>query len=224
MDRIKQLQAQVVFLQETHMVKSETIRIRRRWQGQVFATCHASNARGVMTLIHKSVPIQVQKVTKDPLGRYIVLQCTIFSEKINLINVYGPNDDNPKFFNDLLLLTASLPGYYLIAGDINCVLDPSKDRSTGIDKTCNKLIQEFMKDLNLSDVWRDLNPAAVSYSCYSGMHQTYSRINYFLISAQLLNKITDCIYHSIVISDHAAVSLSYKITKFIKTPPDGAFR
>lgn len=49
MDRIKQLQAQIVFLQETHMVKSKTIRIRRRWQGQVFAACHTSNARGVMT-------------------------------------------------------------------------------------------------------------------------------------------------------------------------------
>lgn len=156
-----------------------------------------------------------------------MLQCTIFSEKIHLINVYGPNDDNPKFFNDLLLLTASLPGYYLIAGDMNCVLDPTKDRSTGIDKThtkARKLIQEFMKDLNLSDVWRDLNPAAESYSCYSGMHQTYSRIDYFLISAQLLNKITDCIYHSIVISDHAAVSLSYKTTKFIKNPPRWRFQ
>ncbi len=81
MDRIKQLQAQIVFLQETHMVKSETIRIRRRWQGQVFAACHTSNARGVMTLIHKSIPIQVQKVTKDTLGRYMVLQCTFFQKR-----------------------------------------------------------------------------------------------------------------------------------------------
>lgn len=103
MDRIKQLQAQVVFLQETHMVKSETIRIHRRWQGQVSAACHTSNARGVMTLIHKSIPIQVQKVTKDTLGKYIVLQCTFLSEKIHLINIYGPNDDNPTFLNDLLL-------------------------------------------------------------------------------------------------------------------------
>lgn len=76
----------------------------------------------------------------------------------------------------MFLLTDSLPGYYLIAGDMNCVLDPTKDCSTGIDKThtkARKLIQEFMKDLNLSDAWRDLNPTAISYSCYSGMHQTY---------------------------------------------------
>ncbi len=57
----------------------------------------------------------------------------------------------------------------------------------------------------------NLNLAAISYSSYSAMHQTYSRIDYYLISAQMLNDTTDCSYHSIVISDHAALSLSYKI-------------
>ncbi len=87
----------------------------------------------------------------------------------------------PHFFNDLFLVIANLPGYYIMAGDMNCVSDPTKDQSTGIDKThtkARKVIQEFMKDLNLLDVWRDLNPAAISYFCYSGMHQTYSHIDY----------------------------------------------
>ncbi len=105
----------------------------------------------------------------------------LFSDNINLSNIYGPNDDNPTFFNDLFLVITNLPGYYIMAGDMNCVSDSTKDQSTGIDKThtkARKVIQEFMKDLNLLDVWRDLNPAAISYFCYSGMHQTYSHIDY----------------------------------------------
>ncbi len=35
----------------------------------------------------------------------------------------------------VFLLIANLPGYYLMAGDMNCVLDPTKDRSAGIDNT-----------------------------------------------------------------------------------------
>lgn len=42
----------------------------------------------------------------------------------------------------------------------------------------------------------------------------------------MLNKITDCIICiiCIIISDHAAVSLSYKNTKFIKNPPKWHFQ
>jgi len=35
MTRIKQIQANVIFLQESHMTKEEVIKIERRWQGQV---------------------------------------------------------------------------------------------------------------------------------------------------------------------------------------------
>ena len=222
MDRIKQSQAKVVFLQETHMMTENTVKIKRRWQGQVFSGCYASNARGVMILIHKSIPIQVEKITKDPAGRFVIVQGVLFSEKINLINVYGPNDDNPNFFNDLFLTISSLSGLYIMAGDMNCTLDPVKDRSTGSDSShvkTRKVIQQFMKDLNLLDIWRHLNPTSTAYSCYSSTYRTHSRIDYFLISAELLTKIADCQYHAIVISDHAAVSLVYTNDKIANVPP-----
>ena len=114
MDRIKQSQAKVVFLQETHMMTENTVKIKRRWQGQVFSGCYASNARGVIILIHKSIPIQVEKITKDPAGRFVIVQGVLFSEKINLINVYGPNDDNPNFFNYLFLTISSLSLWQVI--------------------------------------------------------------------------------------------------------------
>lgn len=209
------------------MTIGDTIRVRRRWPGQVFAACHTSGARGVMTLIHKSIPIQVEKVIKDTAGRYIILQGVMFSEKINLINVYGPNDDNPSFYKYLFLLVANLPGQYFIGGDMNCTLDSFKDRSTGIDNTHTKsraVLHNFMKDLNLLDIWRHFNPGKVSYSCYSGAYQTYARIDYFLISAHILNRIDDVLYHSIVISDHAAVELKYHSTILRKDPPMWRFQ
>ena len=146
-------------------------------------------------------------MSKDPAGRFVIVQGVLFSEKNNLINVYGPNDDNPNFFNDLFLTISSLSGLYIMAGDMNCTLDPVKDRSTGSDSShvkTRKVIQQFMKDLNLLDIWRHLNPTSTAYSCYSSTYRTHSRIDYFLISAELLTKIADCQYHAIVISDHAA--------------------
>lgn len=98
MTRIKQLESTIVFLQETHLLKEELQKIQRRWPGQVLASCFSSHSRGVMVLIHKSVPFQVNKEIADRAGRYLIIQGTYMSKIINLVNIYAPNEDNPAFF------------------------------------------------------------------------------------------------------------------------------
>lgn len=72
--RLKQLKASIAFLQETHLLSSDLLKIQRRWPGQVYSASYASNARGVITLIHKSIPSKVSKVMPDGAGRYLILQ------------------------------------------------------------------------------------------------------------------------------------------------------
>ena len=88
----------VVYLQETHLLPIEVIKIKRRWPGQVISASYLSHTRGAMNLIHKSVPFKVDNVIRDIGGRYLIVQRTLINEKINVINIYAPNDDNPKFF------------------------------------------------------------------------------------------------------------------------------
>ena len=76
-----------------------------------------------------------------------------------------------------------------------------------------------MKDLGLVDIWRECNPQAKTYSCYSSTFQTYSRIDYFLISSELRSKIHNSFYDSIVMSDHAPCCLVYKDDRLTKDPP-----
>lgn len=182
MSRIKFLGAKIAFLQETHLSPGDTSKIRRRWPGQVFSASHSSSARGVIILIHKSVPMQIQDVVEDPAGRFLIIHGFLLHEEISLINVYGPNGDDPAFYRNLFLKILTFPGKYIMAGDFNCTLDPAKDRSSGVDVThvqSRKTIQCFIQEINLLDIWRHLNPNAREYSCFSGTHQTYSRIDYF---------------------------------------------
>ena len=98
-----------------------------------------------------------------------------------------------------------------------------QDRSSGFDNTrSRKTIHHFMKELNLLDIWRYGKPDAVEYSCYSSTHKTHSRIDFFLVSALLVSKIKECQYSSIVLSDHAAVSLIYEDAKPVRDPPSMA--
>lgn len=110
MTRLKHLKSMVIFLQESHLLSSDVLKVSRWWLGQVYSASFSSNARGVITLIHKSLPFQVVKTLPDPAGRYLILQDSLFNENIKMVNLYGPNDDCPKFFEHLFLLLASLPG------------------------------------------------------------------------------------------------------------------
>ena len=67
--RLKQLHSSIVFLQETHVFKDELLKVRRRWRGQVKASCFSSHSRGVMVLIHKFVPFQVENIITDTAVR-----------------------------------------------------------------------------------------------------------------------------------------------------------
>lgn len=120
----KNLNSKIVFLQETQMITSDIRSLSKRWPGQIFRASHSTYARGIVILIHKSLPFQIINTTQDPSGRYIIVQGNIMLQKINLINVYSPNEDNPSFFEKLFLTVPALEGLYILGGDFNCALDP----------------------------------------------------------------------------------------------------
>lgn len=59
-------------------------------------------AGGVMILINNNFEQKVEKVKTDTNGNYIIMEITIQGKKITLVNVYGPNQDNPNFYATLL--------------------------------------------------------------------------------------------------------------------------
>ncbi len=118
MSRLKQLQSKIVFLQETHLMPKDLCRIRNRWPGQVFAASFSSQARGVITMIHKSIPFQMDGIIQDPSGRYLIVQGKFLTKPLNLVNIYGPNDDIPKFYSNLFLTLSTFSGLYVMGGDL----------------------------------------------------------------------------------------------------------
>ena len=155
MDRLRRLKAQIIFLQETHLASEDVMGVRRRWPGQVFSASGSSNSSGVITLIHKAVPFNLIRVTEDRFGRYIIIECELLSVRVNLVNVYGTNTDNPTFFRQLFLMLAALPGQIIIGGDFNCTLQPELDISTSADTShplTRKELLQCIKDFNLVDV------------------------------------------------------------------------
>ena len=54
----------------------------------------------------------------------------IQGKELTLVNLYGPNEDNPQFYENILKKVAEFENENVImCGDWNLVLDPDKDCS-----------------------------------------------------------------------------------------------
>lgn len=68
-------------------------------------------------LVHKSIPLCIQKTVLDPKG-------SLLQQDLILVNLYGPTNDDPNFYNNLFLSISSFHGDIIIGDDFNCTLDP----------------------------------------------------------------------------------------------------
>ncbi len=164
--------------------------VQNRWPGQVIYASYNKYARGVLVLIYRMIQYQAMKTIQDLPRRYVITQSNILSLILNLVSIYGSNEDNPKFFEHLFVTVSALRGFYINGGDFNCTLNSSVDSvgSTGCDTykaQIRKLLNQYIVDMNLVEVWREQNPGKTEYSCHSSTCKSRSCIDYFVVSREL---------------------------------------
>lgn len=218
---LKSLQADIIFLQETHLKNDSHGRLRCRWLQQIYHSNFSLKARGAAILIRRGVPFKQLSTIADKDGRYVIVVGEIHSTPMTLLNVYGPNHDDPEFFRKVLNLIPDISNTNLVlGGDFNFVWDTYLDRSSTIriepSKACD-LLRSYTKNMNLADVWRLSNSSGREYSFHSRVHNVYSRIDFFLVDGKLLPYCYNAKYHNIIISDHSPVSFSIKLPGHLPT-------
>ena len=213
LSHIKKMKVSIAFLQETHLTEVEHQKLKRDWVGKVIAAPFNSKARGVAILINKNLQINIQKVLIDPAGRYVIINCQVFSELWTFMNIYAPNENDVKFIQETFLNLADAHDKVLIGGDFNFCLDPALDRSTKLltKSKVVKLTLSLMKDLNLIDIWRKINPKEKDYSFYSNRHKTYSRIDFFLLSKNIQDRVENIEYKARILSDHSPLLMTIAV-------------
>uniref|UniRef100_A0A8C6S5T9 exodeoxyribonuclease III n=1 Tax=Neogobius melanostomus TaxID=47308 RepID=A0A8C6S5T9_9GOBI len=219
LNSLKKDSIHIAFLQETHLTDDEHKKYCREWVGQVFYSSYATNKRGVITLIHKNLPLTVISTHKDKEGRYIFVKGVLHGENVLLGNVYAPNLQDDEFYAELLGALVDMEcGNVILAGDFNCVLCPELDRlppHSVLTKNSKALLQ-ILSELNLVDVWRHYNPLVKHFTFHSNPHLSASRIDYIFISKNICQLAEQVNIGPIGLSDHAPVSLSMKPLRAIE--------
>ena len=170
---VKSKKYNIVCLQDVHINSQLEPFIKAEWGYDAYFSSYTTNSRGVMILINNNFEQKVEKVKTDTNGNYIIMEITIQGKKITLVNVYGPNQDNPNFYVTLLNKIAEFENDQIIlCGDWNFILDPQMDCENYLhinNPNARKVILNYIEEENLIDIWRVMNENSKKY--------TWRRIN-----------------------------------------------
>ncbi len=100
----------------------------------------------------------------------------------------------------------------VVGGDFNIAPDETHDRHPpkSITSQLNPLVSHFCSSLKLIDVWRYLNPNLRQFSWLRPNATSKSRIDYWLISDNLMLFVKDCAISAAPLTDHCAISQLFK--------------
>nr|XP_021323637.1 uncharacterized protein LOC100006143 isoform X1 [Danio rerio] len=206
--------ADIVFLQETHIgVEDEQIEdYKKDWI--VFYTKYTSSSRGTAILVRKSLDFEYISDDKDNRGAYVVLKCKLAGQKYTLVSVYNHHTDAKTLDNLSGYLQKMTTGLLVIGGDFNTILNPFIDKKNNTSKIANKrnqknlllFVEKFMKSLQLADVWRRMNPVKQDFTFYK-RDCPVSRLDYFFIPDECMWRVRSCEIRNSERPDHQPVSL-----------------
>lgn len=202
----------VYLLQDTHFNAKLENYIRAEWGYECYFASYSSNSRGVAILFNNNFEFEVRKVYKDSGGNYILLILKMLGKEFLICNIYGPNKDDPDFYVNLNeKIKQFAPDNIIMGGDWNLVLDFDLDYYNykhNNNAKAQEKVEQIMIDLDLTDIWRDLNPELKRFTWRRNNPIQQSRLDFFLISDVLSAEVLDVDIHPGYRTDHSLISIS----------------
>ncbi len=152
-------------IQEAHLKQSDVA----RFQNKYYKLAAFSSAQNKTILVNRKLNLTIEHLGSDEKGRFVFIQCKIYNNRLALVSIYGPNETDSTFLTQIsktLLEEIDCP--LVVGGDFNAVINPALDKSQS-DTTANpssKLLNKFITELNLIDLWRIQNTKAKDFSTF----------------------------------------------------------
>ena len=206
---LRKKQYNIYFLQDTHFEEKSERQIRAEWGYECVFASKNTRSRGVAILFNNNFDFKIKETIKDNQGNFIILKLHTLGKDIVLVNIYGPNRDNPPFFKDIKKRIEELnTPYVIIGGDWNLVLNPSLDyhnyRTVNNEKAQETVI-EMMSEMELVDIWREINPDVLRYTWRRQNPFQQSRLDFFLVTDTLITNVKETDIQYGYRSDHSLI-------------------
>ena len=209
---LRQKKYSIYCLQDTHFTEREENYIRAQWGYECFFSSYNSQSRGVAILFNNTFEYKLHKIKTDQQGNKLILDVTISGKRVLLVNIYGPNRDQPSFYEQLQqdIRDFSIDAV-IIMGDFNLVLNQEKDTLNYMhvnNPRSREKVLDICTEFNLIDIWRELNLEKMQFTWRTKNLRKQARLDFFLISEQLFIDIEDAKIESGYRTDHSFVTVS----------------
>ena len=185
---IRKKKYNIACLQDIHVsMKMETY-VKAEWGQNAFFSTYTSNSRGICILFDKC-DFKVHRIKSDVSGNYIILDLTIQDKRVTLVSIYGPNSDQPSFYQNLKIKIQEFENdMVLICGDWNLVLEPTKDLENYANinnPKARETVLKMIEELNLIDIWRIMHENDKCFTWRKKNPRKQARLDFFLMSDNL---------------------------------------
>lgn len=199
---------EVLCIQETHFkITAEPLCTNKNFT-HIFKASGPEKKKSVMIAIKNTCSFTLHNSLVEVEGRYLALDCTLNSNRYTVITIYAPNKKQIHFLSKLMKkINRFKQGQLMICGDFNIVPDNSIDSSSQSHRLPSPM-GSLIRTNDLYDVWRRHHTTERDYSYFPPRHNSYTRIDYFLVDKWTLPNISSSEINTITWSDHAPVTMT----------------
>ena len=194
--------------------------IKAEWGGEIIFNSHTSNSRGVCILFNNNIEYKVLRTRTDQEGNLLILDLEVEGQHISLVNIYGPNGDNPEFYQNMYDTIEDFDNEnIIICGDFNLVQNQDLDTYNYVNinnpRAKNKVL-DLKEELNMVDPYREIYNDLKRFTWRKTNPIKQARLDFFLLSEILMHNVIDLEILPSYRSDHSTVVLSLRINDFVK--------
>ena len=205
----------IVCLQDTHINKKLEAFIKAEWGYEAYFSSYATNSRGVMVLINNNFEQEVKRIKTDKNGNFVILDMVIEDKEVTLVNICGPNNDSPQFYENLKHKIEEFQNEkVIICGDWNMIIDVKMDSNNYLhinNPRARQVVLNLLEEEKFVDPWRVLHEDEKKYT-WSRLNpiKKQARLDFFLISESVFQYVIDSDIISGYRTDHSAIILKLK--------------
>ncbi|KAJ8035960.1 LINE-1 retrotransposable element ORF2 protein [Holothuria leucospilota] len=194
--------------------------LRAEWGYELHFSGDRTNARGAAILLNNNFAFKIKRVEYNADGNYVAISVEIENHDFTILSIYGPNRDTPNFYHHISELLGELNDTFVIlGGDWNCVLDPSLDCDGYLhdnNPMARNAILNMLNDYDLSDPYRVIHPNRKVYTWRKLNPLKQARLDYFLVSNELLSFLDSVDIGLGYRTDHSLVHIKFVISNQIR--------
>ena len=179
-----------------------------------FWSTNTVNKLSILTLITRELGENILKMEDMITGRAMNIKLKIENKEYNIVNIYAPATQGERlaFFKELKTQIKDMKNI-ILGGDFNTIIEPEETNGKYENKNYMTYFKHIIKDKNLIDPHNFMSNNTLKYTFTTSDKKIRKRLDRYLISSHLRNRIA---HYKITInsySDHEGIILHIDMGK-----------